>query len=90
MTYDDDMTEQRRKGASFVPTSDDWCPNYPGDLVAVTLREYQGTWTVSVWGADNLGMCRRFTDEAAARRCRQELPAVLSFQNLRDLGFRQP
>lgn len=87
-TLEQAMSELRRDGASFVPTSDDWYPNWPGETVKVMVyAESDGTGRVSVWGADDCGMERRFEDAEAARRCRQELPVVISKAALRDLRF---
>lgn len=44
----------------FYPASDNWFPNYPGDLVKVSLSETKHknstTFTVSITGNDDFGM----------------------------------
>lgn len=82
------MSELRRDGSSFLPTSDDWYPSWPGDLVKVKLYEYQdGTGRISVWGADDTGMERLFDRAADARRCYVRLPSVIDRDGLTLLGF---
>lgn len=78
-----------RDGYSMMPASDDWHPCFPSGLVAVGFFPLKGGgWRVCVWGADDSGMEQDFEDEEVARRCRQELPIVISREDLRHLGFR--
>lgn len=56
----------------FKPTSDDWHPNWPGNLVKVSFLTLdtpsagRTTWSVCVWGHDNYGMERDLTSEEEA------------------------
>lgn len=70
------------------------CPRFTGrrehglGLVMVRLRLISdGTMRVSVWGADDTGMERDFTDHVMARAVYAGLPAVITVKHLRSLGF---
>lgn len=56
----------------FVPVTDDWIPNHPGNTVKVsTMSLHQGlapanAYRVCVWGADDFGMERDFPTKEEA------------------------
>jgi hypothetical protein len=72
----------------WLKASDNWCPNFPGDLVQTSLvRDGGGSWRVCVWGGDDLGMEKSFETRLQALECYQALPKVISQKILKDLGF---
>ncbi len=68
--------------------SDDWYPNYPGDMVRVRfLMLSDGNWRVCVWGADDDGMERDFADKDEAYKVYFSLISPISHDFLKTLGF---
>lgn len=56
------INKQSQKIQKFVKTTDNWCPNYPGDTVRVFLlnqktehKEFNFV-RIAVWGADDFGL----------------------------------
>lgn len=89
------MEDLRKSGYSFHPTSDDseannWYPNFPGNLLAVSLIHWEQTneWGIVVCGADDTGAEFHTDTEENAKRMLKSLPVVLSKQDLRERGFK--
>jgi len=85
------------KTHTLKPTNDDWHPNYPGNLVKVSLTQtgpnppINGDFRVCVWGRDDFGMERDFKDRTEAQEMYRTV-TNLSFVDklaLKSLGFVQ-
>ena len=48
--------EVMKRVESFVEVDDNWCSNYPGNTVKVTLTLFGGYVKFCVWGADDHGV----------------------------------
>lgn len=55
----------------YVFTMDDFCPNFFENYVQVSFFHLypSGLWRVAIWGNDDLGFDRDFTDRAQAELC---------------------
>ena len=69
-------TNKDRTFEVFIPTSDDFYPNFPGSTVRVRVTETLRIWKTaavrtSVWGADDCGFERdeHFDSAKDMRRC---------------------
>lgn len=84
----------------ILPTSSDWCPTLPGNLVEVSLNlnigvynqwEGQNWHRVSVWGGDDMGMEKDFKGDntVEAISCFYKLKQLkdVSVDALIGLGF---
>jgi len=71
----------------FKKTSDNWCPNYPENMVRVKLGALKdGIPRVSVWGKDDIGM--NFDGEKAIDIYDKiKTMDSVSFDNLEELGL---
>ncbi len=87
-TSERQMSEMRRDGWSFLPTTEDWHPTWPGDLVAVRLFVSPTGGQITFRGKDDTVMVRQFSSAEAARRCYVRLPPVIMLIGLKLLGFR--
>ena len=67
---------------TFKKTTDNWYPNLPDDQVSVTVSKG----CISVWGDDDFGMGKSFTngDEKVFFR---NLPEVITIAWLKEKGF---
>ena len=84
------MRKKFIKQKKMVRVTDEWYPNYPGDLVQVSFHEDEpGVYRIAVWGEDDMGMGRTFTDKGDARAMYRKLEGPLSQDYLRTLGFKQ-
>jgi hypothetical protein len=86
-TVEEVMSDLRRDGWTFRPTTDDWHPSWSGDLVGMRFLIESSGARIQFKGGDDTRMERAFTDETLARRCYLRLPVVISRDDLRDLGF---
>jgi len=70
-------------------TSDDWYPNFTGNMVMVSLTQYADYGRVSIWGADDSGMEKEYEDiRVAASEYSELLSRELITRTLLDsLGF---
>ena len=67
-----------------------WWLNRDNEPLDVCLHEdAPGRWRVSVWGQDDIGMNKIFTDKTEARACFRKLESPVSQVSLRVLGFKQ-
>jgi hypothetical protein len=83
----------------YKETKDDWCGNFKTDfhnLVCVMFTQTgpdpkngNGEWRVCVWGNDDLGMERDFTDESLALSCFYQVIGwkYVDFKPLAKFGF---
>lgn len=72
----------------FRPTTDQWYPNYPEDLVKVTVVEYsKGGAMVNVWGDDDFGMQILVDTRMQALDIFNALPKVITIEDLQLRGF---
>lgn len=84
----------------FVRTTDDWYPSYTlspsGErVVEVTFTQtgprppVDGLWRVCVWGGDDCGMERDFTDETEAWSCFLQVigSKTVTMKLLREMQF---
>lgn len=80
-----------------VPTTDNWCSNFPNNTVSVSLRGpdkkrikgQKREWLISVWGDDDWGISKRFSDYREARDLFDKLikSKDLTQAYLKSLGF---
>lgn len=71
-----------------VSASDNWCPNYPGDLVNVSLhKDGKNKYRVAIWGADDMGMEKMFVDYDEALSVYSSLASNINRSGLKKLGF---
>jgi hypothetical protein len=72
----------------FRPTTDQWYPNYDGDLVKISVYEYsKGGAKVCVWGADDFGMEIMVGTRMQALDIFNALPKVITQEDLKLRGF---
>lgn len=74
----------------FKKTQDDWCPNYPNDLVRLFCCPLtDGKFRVAVWGDDDLGYEFDYNTEKEARDMFDKLSKekYINFKTVKDLGF---
>ena len=84
----------------YIPTPDQWYPNYPGDTVRVRVSDVTTIWDtlairISVWGGDDCGMeldeyftTHREKNKAYKHWCSLiESWQSISKQQLTDAGF---
>lgn len=72
----------------FRPTTDQWYPNYDGNLVKVRVVEYsKGGAMVCVWGADDFGMEIMTGTRMQAIDIYQTLPKIITIEDLESRGF---
>lgn len=75
----------------FKKTSDEWCPNYPGDTVRVSYRGNIGNnvYRVCAWGDDDLGM--EFDHESESVVWQKFIEVIsledVTFEKLIEMGF---
>lgn len=93
----------RARGTSFRPTTDDWCPNFPGETVALWVVSPVGEgvlrhpiegcsrpieqWLIRISGADDTIMCYTAESKEEAQRVYRRLPLVISRADLLARGF---
>lgn len=80
----------------YKETTDDWCPNFHGNLVEVTFhgnitrpKQDIPVYRVSVWGNDDLGMEFDTEDEKTALTIFMQVIGLkyVTFVDLKQLGF---
>ena len=73
----------------FLPTLDDWYPNYPRHTVRCSLVQLPTTkeYRVCVWGADDTGMERDFESYDEAKEEYDLLPNPITKDYLRIRDF---
>lgn len=72
----------------FRPTTDQWYPNYDGDLVKISVYEYsKGGAMVCVWGNDDFGMEILVDTRMQAIDIFNTLPKVITIEDLESRGF---
>ncbi len=84
----------------FKTTSDDWSPNYPGNLVSVVMSKSKGynhlyvfedIFIINVSGKDDIYMTKSFTidEEKEAYNCIVSLlkTSIITFDYLESIGF---
>lgn len=83
------MEELRQKGdREFRPTTDDWYPNWPGDMVYIRMCPLSnGLFRVCVWGADDTGMEIDVKSKEEAQAIYNSLPPIISKKDLKERGF---
>ena len=82
------MEEMRRDGHEFRPTTDEWYPNWPGNMVHVRMCPLSdGLFRVCVWGADDDGMEIDVSTQEEAQAIYNALPPVISKKDLKERGF---
>ncbi len=79
------------------PTRDDWCGNFPGNQVQVSIycnNEYEGEiWhRVCVWGNDDCGLEQDFFGEDQEEKALEVYAKVMNldyvdFKILKEMGF---
>lgn len=77
----------------FKQTSDEWCPNYPGDTVKVSYRgninPKGAMYRVCAWGDDDLGM--EFDHESKSVVWQKFIEVIsledVTFEKLKEMGF---
>ena len=76
------MTNERI--TKFVKTKESWYPNYPGDLVRVSLLPLMDnvTWRVVVWGNDDFGLERDFKSRLEATLVYDEISDWITQEEL--------
>lgn len=74
---------------TFRPTTDDWYPNFPGDLVGIKIIPLLKSdfFRVAVWGADDFGMEKDPLTHDEARQLVLSLPVIITQQDLIERGF---
>lgn len=77
---------------TWKETTDDWYPNFEGNIVAVSLLKLNdippnNCWRVSIWGADDDGMEKDFLTRIEALDEFNLLPEVITKDYLIDRGF---
>ena len=81
---------------SYRPTTDDWSPNFPGNLVAVGFIplgspypnfEKATLWRVCVHGMDDRSMEKDVSSREEAYRVYKSLPVIITFDDLKSRGF---
>lgn len=76
------------KVSKFIQVSDDWYPCFPNQQVQVSLiKDNPNLFRVCVWGADDFGMEKSFTQSGEAQECFKNLPIPLSVHLLKNMGF---
>ena len=95
--------KKSQKIQKFIKTTDNWCPNYPGDTVRVFLlnqkmeNEQFNFVRIAVWGADDFGLEMDFkgTEEENDSKFIEwkeniydKIPQPCTEQWFRDMGFR--
>lgn len=72
----------------WLLTSENWYPNWEGGKVKASfLRLRDGTYRVCVWGEDDFGMEKDFTDRDTAEHVFERLPHIIFKADLKALGF---
>ena len=67
-----------------------WWLNREDEPLDVCLHEdAPGDWRISVWGLDDIGMEKSFTDKTEARACFRKLVSPVSEALFKVLGFEQ-
>ena len=79
-------------GIFRYPTSDNWAPNFPNEMVEVCIRKMIGkcnheTWRISVWGRDDTMRGKDFSCQEEVRRMIRSFPPFLSLKWLSYRGF---
>lgn len=97
------INKQSQKIQKFVKTTDNWCPNYPGDTVRVFLlnqktehKEFNFV-RIAVWGADDFGLEMDFygmneeQNDAKFNEWKEniydKIPEPCNIQWFKDIGF---
>ncbi len=69
-------------------TTDEWYPNYTNNQVRLRVGSLSnGSWRVSVWGADDFGMEFDLKTRHQALMIYQELPSIITIKHLEQIGF---
>jgi len=85
------MKKDKERRDIFVPTSDDWSPNFPNNQARLSYigRISDGKFRVCVWGADDFGMEYDATTEGEARWLFNHLSRLdITRKYLKKLGFK--
>ncbi len=91
--YLDHFRREEGLTGTYYPATDDWYPNFPNELVKVSMHELpfpsneKEIWRVSVFGADDCGMNKDFSTREDAYICLKSLPVIISMQDLLERGF---
>jgi hypothetical protein len=68
----------------------EWWLNREDEPLDVYLHEdAPGDWRISVWGLDDIGMEKSFTDKTEARACFRKIASPVCKASLKALGFNQ-
>lgn len=82
------LPKKKRLRKEMRPTTDDWYPNFPGNMVEVNVQELSNKlWRVSVWGNDDYGMEIDVQTRMQALDIYQSLPIIITQQDLYERGF---
>ena len=75
----------------FKKTSDEWCPNYPGDTVEISYlgKIDDEVYRVCAWGRDDCGMDFDHESESVVWQKFIEVISLedVTFEKLKEMGF---
>lgn len=83
--YKADLTQ---RGYFFRPTTDEWYPNFPGNLVAIYCgKDSDRKWSISVIGEDDFAMSWSGETRMQALEMLRSLPEIITKSDLKSRGF---
>lgn len=79
-----------QRGYTFRPTTDQWYPNFEGELVAICCSGQLKSkrWSIEVTGADDFAMSWEGETRMQALDMFKSLPAIITQSDLKERGFK--